>query len=137
MIFFQNILLLKEFLICNNGCFGLFMKIIKRSGTCFCCIFSAWFFCKDVLYLILHLWTKFQFHNFFPFQDIKQNVIWVVFEPLFFMMTFFKTLENFVEVNKFISVDFHTQVSIWFLISMKFYTRTINKKGACESTCMR
>ena len=50
MILFQNILLLKEFLVCN-GCFGLFTKIIKRSGTCFCCTFSAWFFYKDVLYL--------------------------------------------------------------------------------------
>ena len=59
IILFQNILLLKEFLACN-GCFGLFTKIIKRSGTSFCCTFSAWFFYKNVLYLILHLWTGFQ-----------------------------------------------------------------------------
>ena len=67
-------LTLKEFIVCN-GCFGLFAKILKRSGTCFCCTFSAWFFYKDVLYLILHLWTKFQCHTFFPSHDIKQNVL--------------------------------------------------------------
>ena len=32
IIQFQNILLLKDFLACN-GCFGLFTKIITRSGT--------------------------------------------------------------------------------------------------------
>ena len=64
IILFQNILLLKDFLACN-GCFGLFTKIIKRSGTSFCCIFSAWFFHKNVLYLMLHLWTKYQCHTFF------------------------------------------------------------------------
>ena len=31
-------------------------------------------------------------------------------------------------MNNFISVDFQTHVSIWFLISMKFCTRIINKK---------
>ena len=30
---------------------------------------------KDVPYLILYLWKKFQCHNLFPFQDIKQNVL--------------------------------------------------------------
>ena len=74
IILFQNILLSKEFLACN-GCFGLFNKIIKRFGTSFCCIFSAWFFCKNVLYLILPLWTKFQCCYFFRSQDIKQNVL--------------------------------------------------------------
>ena len=74
IILFRNILLLKKFLACN-GCFGLFTKIIKRSGTSFCCTFSAWFFYKNVLYLILHLWTKFQCHTFFPSRDIKQNVL--------------------------------------------------------------
>ena len=74
IILFQNILLLKKFLACD-GCFGLFTKIIKRSGTSFCCIFSAWFFHKNVLCLILHLWTKFQCHTFFPSQDIKQIVL--------------------------------------------------------------
>ena len=64
IILFQNIFLFKEFLACS-GCFGLFTKIIKRYGTSFCCTFSAWFFFKNVLYLILHLWTKFQCHTFF------------------------------------------------------------------------
>ena len=27
------------------------------------------------IYLILHQWTKFQFHIFSPSQDIKQNVL--------------------------------------------------------------
>ena len=38
----------------------------------------------------------------------------------------YKTLK----VNNFISADFQTQVSIWFLISMKLCTRIIKKKGA-------
>ena len=43
IILFQNILLLKYFLACN-GCFGLFTKINRRSGTSFWCTFFAWFF---------------------------------------------------------------------------------------------
>ena len=74
IILFQNILLLKSFLVCN-GCFGLFTTIINRSGTSFCCTFSAWFFYKNVFYLIVHLWTRFLCHAFFPSQDIKQNVL--------------------------------------------------------------
>ena len=69
---FQNILFLKEFLACK-GCFGLFTKIKKGFGTSFWCTFSAWFFHKNVIYLILYQWPKFQHHTFFPFQDIKQN----------------------------------------------------------------
>ena len=78
MILFQNILLLKEFLVCN-GCFVLSIKIIKRPGTCFCCTFLAWFFYKNVLYLILHLWAKFQCHTFLTSQDIKQCFIEFLF----------------------------------------------------------
>ena len=74
IILFQNILFLKEFLACN-GCFGLFTKIKKGSGTSFWCTFSAWFFHKNVPYLILYQWPKFQCHTFFPSQDIKQNVL--------------------------------------------------------------
>ena len=44
----------------------------KEVWTSFCYRFSAWFF--FVLHLILHLWTRFQCHTFFPSQDIKQNV---------------------------------------------------------------
>ena len=62
-----------EFLACN-GCLELFIKIKKGSGTNFWCTFSAWFFHKNVSYLILYLWTKFICHTFFPSQDIKQNV---------------------------------------------------------------
>ena len=74
IILFQNILFLKEFLACN-GCFGLFSKIKKGSGASFWCIFSAWFFHKNVPYLIHYQWTKFQCHILFPTQDIKQTVL--------------------------------------------------------------
>ena len=74
IILFQNILFLKEFLACN-GCFGLFSKITKGSGASFWCTFSAWFFHKNVPYLILYQWTKFQCHNLLLSQDIKQNVL--------------------------------------------------------------
>ena len=40
MILFRKTLFLKEFLVCN-GCFGLFSKIKKESGTSFLCTFSA------------------------------------------------------------------------------------------------
>ena len=75
IILFQNILFLIEFLACS-GCFGLFTKIKKESGTSFCCTFSAWFFHKNVLYLILYQWAKLQYHTFFPSQDIKQ-IVWL------------------------------------------------------------
>ena len=67
IILFQNILFSKEFLVCN-GCFWLFCKIKERSRTrsSFWCTFSAWFFHKNVPYLILYQWTKFQGHVFLP-----------------------------------------------------------------------
>ena len=74
IILFQNILFLKEFLACN-GCFGLFSKIKKGSGASFWCIFSAWFFHKNVLYLILYQSTRFQCHTLILSQDIKHNVL--------------------------------------------------------------
>ena len=74
IIHIQNILFLKEILACNV-CFGLFSKIKKGSRASFCCTFSAWFFHKNVSYLILYQWTKFQCHTLFLSQDIKQNVL--------------------------------------------------------------
>ena len=74
MILFQNIFFSRKFL-AYNGCFMLFTKTKKGSGTRFWCIFSARFFHKDVSYLILYLWTKFQCHAFFTSQDIKQKVL--------------------------------------------------------------
>ena len=74
---FDNLLskyVLKEFL-AGNDCFGLFTKIKKGSRTSFCCKFSTWFFHRNVPYLILYQLPKFQCHNFFPSQDIKQNVL--------------------------------------------------------------
>ena len=41
----------------------------------------------------------------------------------------FSRFSRTLEVNNFVSVDFQTQFSVWFLISMKFCTRVINKKG--------
>ena len=81
IILFQNTLFLKEFLACN-GCFGLFSKIKKGSGASFWCTFSAWFFYKNVPYLILYQWTQFQCHTLFLSQDIKQNVIKFLFRQL-------------------------------------------------------
>ena len=74
IILFQNILFLKEFLACN-GCFGLFSKIKKGSGASFWYTFSAWFFHKNVLCLILYQWAKFQCHTLFLSQDIKENML--------------------------------------------------------------
>ena len=54
---------------------GYLPKIKTGSWTSFWCIFSAWLFHENVPYLILHQWTKFQCHTFFPSQDIKQNVL--------------------------------------------------------------
>ena len=74
VILFQNALFLKDFLACN-GCFGLFSKIKKVSGASIWCTFSALFFYKNIPYLILYQWTKFQYHVLFLSQDIKQNVL--------------------------------------------------------------
>ena len=60
-----------EFLI---SCFGLMTKIKKGSGTRFQCIFSTYFFYKNVAYLMLYHFTKFQYQTYFSSQDIKQNV---------------------------------------------------------------
>ena len=57
-----------------NGCFKLFTRIKKGSGTSFSCRFSAWFFHKNVPYLLYQL-TKFQCHVFFPSHNIKQDVL--------------------------------------------------------------
>ena len=54
----------KEFLAWND-CFGSFTIIKKESGTSFWCTVGVWFFHKNVAYLILYLWTKFQCHTFF------------------------------------------------------------------------
>ena len=70
---FQNILVLKGFIACN-GCFRLFINIKKGSGTSFWYTFSEWFVHKNIPYLILYQWIKFQCHTFFHFKDIKQDV---------------------------------------------------------------
>ena len=72
IILFQNMLFLKDFL-ALNGCFGLFTKIKKGSGTRFWCTFFAWFFHKNVSYLIPYQWTK--SYLFFLLSNIKPNVL--------------------------------------------------------------
>ena len=49
----SNFWFVKEFLACNS-CFGLFNKIKKGFGINFWCTFSAWFFHKNVPYLIIY-----------------------------------------------------------------------------------
>ena len=53
IIFFQNILFLKEFLT-SNRYFGLFTQFKKGFGTSVCSTSSPWFFHKYVPYLILN-----------------------------------------------------------------------------------
>ena len=53
----------------------LFWVIYQNSGTSFSCTFSELFFHRNVPYLILYQWKKFQFHTFFPSQNKKQNVL--------------------------------------------------------------
>ena len=50
--------------------FGLFTKIKKDFGAHFWMIFH-----KNFPYLVLYQWTKFQCHNFFHSQDIRQNLL--------------------------------------------------------------
>ena len=47
-------------------------KLKKESGTSFWCMFSTYFFHKNVPYLILYQLTQFQYRTYFPSQDIKQ-----------------------------------------------------------------
>ena len=72
--FLSTCLILKRIL-ARNGCFGLFTKIKKWSGTIFWCTFFAWFFHKNILYLIIYQWSKFQCHNVFSSQNIKPNLL--------------------------------------------------------------
>ena len=73
-IIFKNFLFSKEFPACNV-CFELLSKIKKGSVANFWCTFSALFFHKDIPYLILYQWIKFQWHTLFLSQDIKQNML--------------------------------------------------------------
>ena len=74
IILFITILFSKKILPCN-GRFRSFTIIKKWSVTSFWCLFSAWFFHKNVPYSVHYLWTKFQCDTFFPSQEIKQNVL--------------------------------------------------------------
>ena len=57
-------------------------KLKRGLGLAFGAIFSASFFHKNVPYLTLYQWTKFQCHTLFLSQDIKQNVIKFSFRQL-------------------------------------------------------
>ena len=67
----SNFWFVKEFLACNS-CFGLFNKIKKGFGINFWCTFSAWFFHKNVPYLIIYQ-LSLKVTSFL--QDIKQNTL--------------------------------------------------------------
>ena len=54
---------------------GYLPKLKEGLGLAFGAHFLHDFSIKNVLYLILYQWTKFQCHTFFPSQDIKQNVL--------------------------------------------------------------
>ena len=113
MIFFQDILFLKEFLACNI-CFGLFTKVKKGSGTNILCKFSVWLFHKNVPYLIHYQWTKFQCHTFFPSWYI------IVFDWLSFMSN-----KNLMKKRAQ-----GLSLSIWFLFL--FINWSLKGKSFCQ-----
>ena len=82
IIFFQNILFLKELLACS-GWFGLFTKNKEGSGSSFWCTFSVSCFHKNIPYLILYQCTKFQCDTFFSFSRNQiKYVIKFIFRQL-------------------------------------------------------
>ena len=80
IILFQNILFLNIFNILffeflhAIAVLSYLLKLKKDLGLAFMQIFCM-IFPKNVLYLILYQWPKFQCHTFFPSQDIKQNML--------------------------------------------------------------
>ena len=54
---------------------GYLVKLKRGLGQFFGAHFLHDFFHKNVPYLILYQWTKFQCHTLFLSQDIKQNVL--------------------------------------------------------------
>ena len=54
---------------------GYVPKLERGLGLAFEAHFLHDFFHKNVSYLIIYLWAKFQCHTVFPSQDIKQNVL--------------------------------------------------------------
>ena len=53
---------------------GYLPKLKRGLALAFGAHFLHDFFIKNVPYLILYQWPRFQCHTFFPSQDIKQNV---------------------------------------------------------------
>ena len=54
---------------------GYLLKLKRDLELALTSIFFACYFHKNVPYLILYQFTKFQCHDFFPSQDIKQNLL--------------------------------------------------------------
>ena len=54
---------------------GYLAKLKRGLGLAFGAHFQHDFFEKNVPYLFLYQWTKFQCHTFFLSQDIKQNML--------------------------------------------------------------
>ena len=53
---------------------GYFAKLKRGLRLTFGAHFLHDFFDKNILYLIIYRWTKFQCHNLFLSENIKQNV---------------------------------------------------------------
>ena len=72
---------------------GLFTKIKKRSGTSFCCTFSAWFFHKNVLYLTICQLQSFDVILFFLLtwfiETFWKKFPWILPKTHKFSLTFF------------------------------------------------
>ena len=54
-------------------------KLKRGLGQASAAHFLHDFFHKSVFYLMLYRINKFQYHAFFPSQDIKQNVLFITF----------------------------------------------------------
>ena len=135
IILSKCLIFLKKF--ACNGCFGLFSKIKKGSGASFWGLFSAWFFHKNVPYLVLYQWTKFQCHTLFLSQDIKQNVLLKLVCAIFYQISIFssndrpsKTMKNgfyFIEKSSFHSWDI--QIFVTFSLSKLSIFKRANGSG--------
>ena len=54
---------------------GYLAKLKRGLGVAFDAHFLHDIFVKNIPYLILYQWTKFQYHTFFLSQDIKRNML--------------------------------------------------------------
>ena len=86
IILFKNILLLKEFLACNDV-LGLFTKIKRGPETSFLCTFLHDFSIKMFFIAYSINWQSFNVITLLLSQDIKQNVLKFLFGQLMMLQT--------------------------------------------------